>query len=70
MKEREERKRFKLNGRFQNCKQIPEVLSQDQGYFYMHEGCFLQTGFSKILNVSVYQKTWESIYFKNTRMSL
>ena len=49
MKEREERKRFKLNGRFQNWKQIPEVLSKDQGFYYMHEGCILQTGFQRFL---------------------
>ena len=49
MKDREERKRFKLNGRFQNWKQIPEVLPKDQGFYYMHEGCILQTGFQRFL---------------------
>ena len=30
----------------------------------MYEGCFLQARFSKIINVSIDQKTWPRICFK------
>ena len=55
---------FKLNGKFQNWKQISEVLSRVQSFYWMHEGCLLHFRLSKILNVSVDQKARPSIYFK------
>ena len=53
-----------MESRFQNWKQISDALLRVHGFYSMHEGCFLQTRFSKILNVSIEQKTRPSICFK------
>ena len=52
-KKKEKRKTFRLNKRFRSWKQIFEALLRVKSLHQIHVGCFLQTRFSKILNLLI-----------------